>query len=125
MKSRVTVALCSGTGKTGSLRYLQQKEGLMYGIIKIVDSVIITMGLYTLDGKLTDKRDIELAADHTQKEAWINKKGIYYPATRKMIKKMLRTLKSGEGYVRIICARKGATDFDLKIMPYVEPSEVK
>ena len=78
----------------------------------------ITMGLYTLDGKLTDKRDIELAADHTHKEAWINKKGLYYPATRKMIKKMLRALKSGEGYVRIICARKGAADFDLKIMPY-------
>ena len=78
----------------------------------------ITMGLYTLDGKLTDKRDIELAADHTHKEAWINKKGLYYPATRKKIKKMLRALKSGEGYVRVICARKGAPDFDLQIMPY-------
>lgn len=80
----------------------------------------ITMGLYTLDGKLIDKRDMPLAADHTHKEAWINKKGIYYPATRKTIKKMFKALKSGEGYVRVVCARKGASDFDLKITPYVE-----
>lgn len=77
------------------------------------------MGLYTLDDKLTDKLDVlELAADHTHKEAWINKKGIYFPSTRKKIKKMLRALKSGEGYVRVVCARKDANDLDLKIMPY-------
>lgn len=105
------------TTKGGFDVWYYQNSGFRY--------IRITMGLYTLDGKLTDKRDIELAADHTQKEAWINKKGMYYPATRKMIKKMLRALKSGEGYVRIICARKGAADFDLKIMPYIEPSEVK
>lgn len=78
----------------------------------------ITFGIYTLDGKLIDKCDLPLAADHTQREAWINKKGLYYPSTRKKIKKMFKTLKSGEGYARIICARKGAPDFDLKISPY-------
>ena len=31
---------------------------------------------------------------------------------------MLRALKSGEGYVRVVCARKGAEDFDIKITPY-------
>lgn len=79
----------------------------------------ITMGLYTLDGKLSEKIDgLELAADQTHKEAWINKKGLYYPSTRRKIRKMLKALKSGEGYVRIICARKGVEDIDLKIPPY-------
>ena len=79
----------------------------------------ITMGLYTLDGKLTEKLDVlELAADHTHKEEKIKKKGLYYPSTRKIIKKILRALKSGEGYVRVVCARKGAEDFDIKITPY-------
>ena len=31
---------------------------------------------------------------------------------------MLKALKTGDGYVRIISARKGAEDFDIKIMPY-------
>jgi hypothetical protein len=103
------------TTKGGFDVWYYEKSGFRY--------IRITMGLYTLDGKLTDKRDIELAADHTHKEAWINKKGMYYPATRKMIKKMLKALKSGDGYVRIICAREGTTDFDLKITPYKEEAE--
>ena len=66
----------------------------------------ITMGLYTLDGKLTDKRDIELAADHTQKEAWTNKKGLYYPATRKMIKKMLSIEIRGRICADYLCSQR-------------------
>ena len=98
------------TTKGGFDVWYYQNSGFRY--------IRITMGLYTLDGKLTAKRDIELAVDHTHKEAWINKKGLYYPATRKLLKKMLRALKSGDGYVRVICARKNAEDFDIKIMPY-------
>lgn len=100
------------TTKGGFDVWYYQNSGFRY--------IRITMGLYTLDGKLTEKIDVlELAADHTHNEAWINKKGIYFPSTRKKIKKMLRALKSGEGYVRVVCARKDAADFDLKITPYI------
>lgn len=77
----------------------------------------IIIGLYTLDGKLKDKEDLELGADHTGQYAWINKSDLSFPSRNK-IKKMLKALKSGEGYVRIICNRNGADDFDLLIPPY-------
>ncbi len=77
----------------------------------------ITIGLYTLDGKLKSKLDQRMAADQTCKEAWINKQDLDIPRRNK-IKRMLKALKTGDGYVRIISARKGAEDFDIKIMPY-------
>lgn len=77
----------------------------------------ITIGLYTLDGKLKSTLKQRLAADQTCKEAWINKQDLDIPRRNK-IKKMLKALKTGDGYVRIISARKGAEDFDIKIMPY-------
>lgn len=77
----------------------------------------ITLGLYTLDGKLKSKLVQRMEADHTHKKAWINMNDLDIPRRNK-IKKMLKALKSGEGYVRIVCARKGTDDFDLKIMPY-------
>lgn len=83
-----------------------------------------SVGCYTLDGKLIGKFEDHVEADHiSQKSAWINKKWLYSWSQSKGLKKMLRTLKSGNGYMRIVCKRKGAPDFDLKIMPYVEPSE--
>jgi len=78
----------------------------------------VMMGLYTMDGKLTDKFENEIAADHTGRVAWINKKGLYSWSETKHLKKMMRALKSGNGYVRIVCARKGAPEFDLLVMPY-------
>ena len=77
------------------------------------------MGLYTLDGKLTEKWEGTIKADHVAlKTAWINKNAIYYPSTRKKLKKMFRALKSGEGYVRIISKRRNVEDFDMKVIPY-------
>jgi hypothetical protein len=86
--------------------------------------IYVTLGLYTLDGKLTEKWEGTIKADHVAlKMAWINKNAIYYPSTRKKLKKMFRALKSGEGYVRIISKRRNVEDFDLKVMPYKEPVE--
>lgn len=86
----------------------------------------VAIGCYTLDGKLIGKFEDRVEADHiNQKSAWINKKWIYSWSQSKGLKKMLRALKTGEGYMRIVCKRKGAPDFDLKIMPYVEPSDDK
>ena len=54
------------------------------------------------------------------KSAWINKKWPYTPGERKKLKKMLRALKDGTGYLRIVIPRKSLPDFDMKIMPYKE-----
>ncbi len=82
--------------------------------------VKVIMGLYTLDGKLLDKFENSIQADHNDgKSAWINKKWIYYPSHRKKLRKMMRTLKSGDGYIRIVCARKSLSDFDMKVTKFV------
>ena len=81
----------------------------------------ISLGLYAMDGKLVDKlENLELLADVTGRSAWASKDGYWY-ATRKKIKKMKHALKSGEGYIRILCARKSAPEFDVKIAPYNQP----
>lgn len=78
----------------------------------------IKLGVYKLDGKMIDKCDSVLSADHTHKYAWITYGVFYPPVKKKIIKKMFKLLKSGEGYARILSARMGAPEFDLKITPY-------
>ena len=81
--------------------------------------VSISMGLYSPDGKLTEKFENSIESDHSSPNtATINKNWMYFPNHRKKIKKIIRALKSGEGYVRIVCKRKDMSDFDLKITKY-------
>ena len=80
---------------------------------------MITMGLYTQEGKLTVKFEDAIELDNpSRNQATINKDWMYFPNDRKKIKKFIRAIKSGEGYVRIICKRKDMQDFDLKITKY-------
>lgn len=80
-----------------------------------------TIGLYDMNGNLIKGRETELAASVDGCSGWINKNGMYMPATRKFLRKAIGALKSGEGYVRVVCARKGVPEFDLKVMPYKTP----
>lgn len=134
-------------GQTGGPYYLYEKEGMGSFVVWDWDDWVfkintnqgvfdvwyyrnngfrymkITIGLYDLEDKLVESREVELAADASGRSGWINRNGMYYPSTRKHLKKMIKALKSGEGSVRIICQRKGASGFDLKIPPYKEPKE--
>lgn len=84
----------------------------------------VQMGLYNLDGKLVEKFENDLQADHiANRSAWINKKWPYYPSHRKALRKMMKALKEGNGWVRIVCKRRDLSDFDLKVTPYVEPEK--
>ncbi len=81
--------------------------------------VSLFIGLYSLDGKLTEKFDLIIEPDHSSPYiATINKNWMYFPKHRRKIKKMIRTLKSGDGYVRIVCGRRDMQDFDLTITKY-------
>lgn len=86
--------------------------------------VSYSMGLYTLDGQLTDKFENWIEADNTSyNTATVNTKWWYAHSPKKKIKKMLQALKSGEGYVRIVCKRYNEQDFDLKITKYDIPEK--
>lgn len=77
------------------------------------------IGLYSMDGQLIEKFEDQLQADHINKKtAWINKSWPYRSAQKKKIKRMLRALKDGEGYLRIVCKRRGAPEFDFVVQPY-------
>lgn len=81
----------------------------------------INLGLYSSDGKLTDKLESIIEVNHSNPNtATIDKNWMAYygPGRKSKIKKMIRALKSGEGYVRIVCSRVGMQDFDLKITKY-------
>ncbi len=79
----------------------------------------ISMGLYSPDGQLTEELACVIEMDITSRNrATINTNWMYYPSTKKKIKKMIRALKSGEGNVRIVCKRKDMRDFDLIITKY-------
>ena len=78
----------------------------------------VTLGLYSLEGKLIDRLDnLELIADVDGRSAWVNKDGFWY-SVRKKIKKMKKALKSGSGYLRLLSPRRGAPELDFNIMPY-------
>lgn len=84
-------------------------------------SLPIVMGLYTPDGQLIEKLETTIAANYTTRtSAWVNKEWWYLHNPKKKIKRMLQALKTGEGYVRIVCKRKGVInqDFDLTITKY-------
>ena len=82
-------------------------------------SISISMGLYSPDGKLTEKVECPIESDHSSPNtATINKNWNGIWRNRKKIKKMISALKSGEGFVRIVCKRKDISDFDLKITKY-------
>lgn len=84
-------------------------------------SLPILMGLYTPDGQLIEKLETTIAANYTTRtSAWVNKEWWYLHNPKKKIKRMLQALKTGEGYVRIVCKRQGVInqDFDLTITKY-------
>lgn len=82
-------------------------------------SLPIIMGLYDPDGNLIERLETTIAANYAKPTvAWVNKDWWYMHSPKKKIKKMLQALKAGEGYVRILCKRKGMQDFDLQITKY-------
>lgn len=86
--------------------------------------VNVSLGLYSFDDKLIDSiSDVPLLADVFSCSAWINKKGIYYPKTRRKLRSMIKALKAGARYVRILSARVDAPALDMKIMPYTNATD--
>ena len=83
-------------------------------------STTVLIGKYDNNGKLKDKIEEGWEIDHNQncQNVMVNKKWFFYPQTCRKIKKMVKAMQSGDGYVRIVVKRKEMPDFDLKITPY-------
>lgn len=83
---------------------------------KVVHISKVLIGLYNRDGALQEKLDGESYFDDDSPKSLLVV-GRTFTQTRQ-IKRMLKVVQSGEGYLRIVCKRKDMADFDLTTTPY-------
>ena len=85
---------------------------------KVVYVSKVLIGLYTDKGSLQEKLDGESYFDGENPKSLLVV-GRTFTQTRQ-IKRMLKAVQSGEGYLRVVCKRKDMSDFDIKTTPYQE-----
>ena len=82
----------------------------------------VLVGLYDDNDKLIEKFTMWLDKEDSRANRFVktrNAGGMSNPVGQKgKVKKIFKQLQSGKGYVRMVCARYNATDFDLKIPPF-------
>lgn len=79
----------------------------------------VLVGLYNVEGTLQEKLDGESYFDEEGDSKSLLVVGRTFTQTRQ-IKRMLKAVQSGEGYLRVVCKRKDMPDFDIKTTPYHE-----
>lgn len=87
-----------------------------------VSGIEVLVGLYDKDGKMVEKFKLWLDSDHDYLLNRVvrtrNAGAMSNPVgQRGKVKKIFKVLRSGEGYVRFLCGRFNASDFDLKVLP--------
>ena len=93
-------------------------SGMSSGVVGI--SVLV--GIYDDNGKLKEKFNMWLDKESDRGNRFVRTRNMgtmSNPVGQKgKVKKIFNALKSGSGYVRIVCRLYDAPDFDLKITPY-------
>lgn len=86
------------------------------GMNKVVYVSKVLIGLYNSEGVLQEKIDGESYFDEENPKSLLIV-GRTFSQTRQ-IKRMLKAVQSESGYLRVVCKRKGMSDFDIKATPY-------
>ena len=111
-KDRITI-----TTNEGVFEY--SKQEVVNPVTRMNKTVYVSkilIGLYNSEGGLQEKLDGEsYFAEENPKSLLVV--GRTFSQTR-IMKRMLKAVQSGEGYLRIISKRKGMPDFYLKTTPY-------
>ena len=108
---------CRDAGKYGIFEYSKHEfENNVTHMNKVVHVSKVLIGLYNRDGALLEKLDGESYFDDDSPKSLLVV-GRTFTQTRQ-IKRMLKVVQSGEGYLRIVCKRKDMADFDLTTTPY-------
>lgn len=79
--------------------------------------VPIRAGLYDERGNLGKMYDIQLVPEENTNNRWITTSGFYYFG-RGNIRKVMKHMKSGKGYVRFLGTLYNNNDFDINVRPY-------
>lgn len=105
------------TTNNGIFEYSKHEyENPLTNVSKVVHVSQILIGLYNNEGVLLEKVDGESYFDEDSPKS-LHVVGRTFTQQHK-IKRMLKAVQSGEGYLRIIVKRKDLADFDLKTTPY-------
>lgn len=79
--------------------------------------VLVKVGFYDEQGNMEEMVTVNLLPEDNQMNKYIATAD-YYMFGRKDIRKIIKHLKSGKGYVRFLVERFNDTEFDLKVTPY-------
>ncbi len=79
--------------------------------------VPVKAGFYDEHGNLGKMVTVNLLPEDNTMNKYIATAG-YYMLGRSDIRKIIKYLKSGKGYVRFVASRYNDTDFDIKVSPY-------
>lgn len=95
---------------------------IIHGSVRTIICAKFLMGLYDANGKLVEKYQDDMAADHNDgsRTMWIDTSWPYTPGKRRKLKRMISAMRNGDGYVRIVVKRRNRPDFDLKVTPYIK-----
>lgn len=85
---------------------------------KTVHVADVLLGLYNNDGALLEKIDGESYFDEDNPKSLLVV-GRTFTQSSKM-KRMLKAVKAGTGYMRIVIKRVNTSDFDMKVTPYIQ-----
>jgi len=80
--------------------------------------VPLLVGIYNGRGEMTDRFRFEMYIEQNHSNMYISTSDFSYPSTRKKIKKVLKALRSGNGYVRFWAERWNHDDLDMKVPPF-------
>lgn len=84
---------------------------------KVVYVSKVLIGLYDSEGALLEKINGESYFDDEYTAKSLLVVGRTFTQTRQL-KKMLKAVQTGSGYLRVVCKRKNMSDFDIKTTPY-------
>ncbi len=79
--------------------------------------VPIKVGLYDENGKLEKVQTFELVVEDNTNSKWITTADRYLEG-RKHIRRVMKRMKSGKGYVRFLGQLYNNQDFDIKVTPF-------
>jgi len=93
----------------GFFRTLINSKGIRVALIRA--------GFYDESGKLEKYYDIQLVPEDNTSNKWISTAGFYFGG-RGSIRKVMKRMKSGKGYVRLLGQLYDNKDFDINVTPY-------
>lgn len=98
-------------------RLVSETRGFYTTITNGATRVYVKAGIYDENGELKKMYTLELFPEDNTNYKWITT-GMFYYFGRGGIRKVMKHMKSGKGYVRFLAELYNNKEFDIKVTPY-------